>query len=114
MMTGVIMVLAGILRAGRLVSFVPTAVTTGFVTAVGVNIVLGQLSNFTGFDAQGPNRIVKTVDLLLHVPQWNLAAVIVGAITVLVILLLQPTPIASLGLVVAVVVGSGAAALLDL
>jgi SulP family sulfate permease len=35
-MTVVIMVLAGLLRAGKLVRFVSTAVMTGFITAVGV------------------------------------------------------------------------------
>ena len=79
---------------------------TGFITAVGVNIVLGQLSNFTGYDAQGANRIVKTIDLILHVSQWSIPAVVVGAITVLAIVVLQPTRVGSLSLVVAVVLGS--------
>ena len=48
-LTGIVMIIAGLLRGGRLVSFVPTAVMTGFITAIGVNIVLGQLSNFTGY-----------------------------------------------------------------
>ena len=48
-MTGIVMIIAGLLGGGRLVRFVPTAVMTGFITAVGVNIILGQLSNFTGF-----------------------------------------------------------------
>lgn len=111
---GIVMVIAGLVRAGRLVAFVPTAVMTGFITAVGVNIVLGQLSNFTGYAAEGANRIVKTVDLLLHVPQWSWPAVVVGVITVLIIYLLERTPVGSMGLVVAVVVGSVCALLLDL
>lgn len=114
MMTGVVMLIAGLLRAGRLVSFVPTAVMTGFITAVGVNIILGQLSNFTGYPAQGANRLAKTLDLLVHIPQWSVSAVIVGVITVLIIVVLLPTRVASLGLVVAVVVGSACAVLLDL
>jgi sulfate permease, SulP family len=113
-MTGIVMILAGLFRLGRLVSFVPTAVMTGFITAVGVNIVLGQLSNFTGYDAKGSNRLVKTVDLLIHLPQWSLPAVVVGAITILAIMVLQPTRIASLGLVIAVVLGSVVAVVLNL
>ena len=114
MLTGVVMIVAGLARAGRLVRFVPTAVMTGFITAVGVNIVLGQLSNFTGYDAQGANRIVKTIDLILHVSQWSIPAVVVGAITVLAIVVLQPTRVGSLSLVVAVVLGSIGAWLLNL
>lgn len=113
-LTGVAMIVAGLLRGGRLIRFVPTAVMTGFITAVGVNIILGQLSNLTGYDARGANRLVRTVDLLLHIGQWSLPAVIVGAVTILTIVVLQPTPVGGLGLVVAVVLGSGVAALLNL
>lgn len=113
-LTGVVMIIAGLLRAGRLIAFVPTAVMTGFITAIGVNIILGQLSNFTGYAAQGANRVLRTIDLVLHVPQWSLASVIVGLITILLIVVLRPTRVGSLGLVVAVVVGSGCAVLLNL
>ncbi|WP_221586309.1 SulP family inorganic anion transporter [Microbacterium sp. G2-8] len=114
MLAGVAMVIAGLLRVGRLVRFVPTAVMTGFVTAVGVNIVLGQLSNFTGYQAQGANRIVKTIDTLVHILQWSIPAVIVGAVTLAIIVALQRTRFSSLGLVAAVIVGSVCGVLLDL
>lgn len=113
-LTGVVMIIAGLLRAGRLVSFVPTAVMTGFITAIGINIVLGQLSNFTGFPARGANRLLKMLDVLLHVGQWSIASVVVGTITILLIVVLRPTRVGSLGLVVAVVVGSVCAVLLNL
>ena len=45
---GIVMITAGLLRLGRLMRFVPSAVMTGFITAVGINIVLGQLANLTG------------------------------------------------------------------
>lgn len=114
MLSGVAMLVAGLLRAGRLVRFVPTAVMTGFVTAVGVNIVLGQLSNFTGYRAQGDNRIAKTIDTAVHIPQWSLPSLIVGTICILIIVCLQPTPLRSLGLVVAVIVASICAMMLAL
>jgi len=79
-MTGIVMIIAGFLGGGRLVRFVPTAVMTGFLTAVGVNIILGQLSNFTGYSSQGTNRLTKVFDLLLHIPQWSIASVAVGRV----------------------------------
>lgn len=112
-MTGIVMIIAGLLGGGRLVRFVPTPVMTGFVTAVGVNIVLGQLSNFTGFASEGSNRLFKLVDLLLHIPQWSAAAVAVGLVAIGLIYLFRLTPVGSLGLVIAVVIGSGFAALLN-
>ncbi|CAN5597713.1 SulP family inorganic anion transporter [soil metagenome] len=112
-MTGIVMIIAGLLGGGRLVRFVPTAVMTGFVTAVGVNIVLGQLSNFTGFASQGANRLTKLFDLLVHIPQWSIASVAVGLVVVGLIYLFRLTPVGSLGLVIAVVLGSGMAVLLN-
>ncbi|MDR7187870.1 SulP family sulfate permease [Microbacterium sp. BE35] len=113
-LTGIIMVIAGLLRGGRLISFVPTPVMTGFVTAIGVNIILGQLSNFTGYQAQGANRLLKTIDVLVHVGQWNIPSLVVGAIAILIIVVLLPTRVGSMGLVIAVVVGSLCAVLLNL
>ncbi|SFR86471.1 sulfate permease, SulP family [Microbacterium sp. cf046] len=113
-MTGIVMIIAGLLGGGRLVRFVPTAVMTGFLTAVGVNIILGQLSNFTGFDSKGTNRLTKLFDLLLHVPQWSLASVTVGLLVIGLIYLFRFTPVGSLGLVIAVVLGSGLAVLLNI
>ncbi|SDG54659.1 SulP family inorganic anion transporter [Microbacterium pygmaeum] len=113
-LTGIVMVIAGLLRGGRLVRFVPTAVMTGFLTAVGVNIILGQLSNLTGFASEGSNRLVKLIDLLAHIPQWSLASILVGAVVIGVILLFRITPVGSLGLVLAVIIGSLLAALLNI
>ncbi|MDR7110314.1 SulP family sulfate permease [Microbacterium trichothecenolyticum] len=113
-LTGIIMVIAGLLRGGRLISFVPTPVMTGFVTAIGVNIILGQLSNFTGYQAEGANRLLKTIDVLVHIGQWNIPSLVVGAIAVLIIVVLLPTRVGSMGLVIAVVVGSACAVLLNL
>ncbi|WP_240658722.1 SulP family inorganic anion transporter [Microbacterium sp. CPCC 204701] len=113
-LSGVLLVVLGLLGGGRLVRFVPTAVMTGFVTAVGVNIVLGQLSNFTGYASDGENRIAKTVDLGRHLLEWNVPSLVVGAITILLIMLLQNTRVGALSLVVAVVAGSVSAVLLNL
>jgi SulP family sulfate permease len=112
-MTGIVMIIAGLLGGGRLVRFVPTAVMTGFVTAVGVNIILGQLSNFTGYASEGPNRLMKLVDLLVHVPQWSISSLVVGLVVVALIYGFRLTPFGSLGLVVAVVLGSGLAVMLN-
>lgn len=109
MLTGVLMVAAGLLRGGRLLRFVPTAVMVGFVTAVGVNIVLGQLANFTGSDLTGRNRVFKAVKIVLGVQHIDLATLIVGLVTVALIVVLTRTRLRSFGLVVAVIAGSGLA-----
>ncbi|BDZ64957.1 SulP family inorganic anion transporter [Agromyces mangrovi Wang et al. 2018] len=106
MLAGVVMILAGVLKAGRLLRFVPTSVMTGFVTAVGVNIVLGQLSNLTGYESDAANRVTRALDLVVHVWQVDLPTTVVGIVTIGLIVWLTRTRLASFGLVVAVVVGS--------
>lgn len=111
-LTGVVMIVAGVLRGGALLRFVPTAVMTGFVTAVGINIVLGQLTNLTGYAADGSNRVVRALDLALHPWRVDAASVAVGLATIALILLLGRTRLGTMGMVVAVLVGSVVAATL--
>ena len=51
-LTGLIMLAAGLLKLGSMVRFVPNAVMTGFINAVAVLIILGQLDDFTGLQQQ--------------------------------------------------------------
>jgi hypothetical protein len=66
-LTGLAMIVAGFLRLGSFPRFVSNSVMTGFITAVGVNIVLGQLDDFTGYDSSGDNRVARAVDLVVHI-----------------------------------------------
>jgi SulP family sulfate permease len=111
-LTGVVMLVAGLLKLGSVLRFVSNAVMVGFINAVGVNIVLGQLSNFTGYSAPGPNRIVRTVQTLINPGELHLTTLVVGAATIVLIVLLERTRLGSMGLVVAVIVTSGAALVL--
>jgi SulP family sulfate permease len=111
MLTGVVMIVAGLLKGGRMLRFVPTAVMVGFVTAVGVNIVLGQLTNLTGYNGQGSNRVLRAIDTVTHFWLFDIPTVIVGAVTIALIVLLTRTRLGSFGLVIAIVVGSALAAL---
>ena len=53
LVTGVLMIAAGLLRLGSFLRFVSNSVMTGFISAVGINIVLGQLGDFTGLRRAG-------------------------------------------------------------
>lgn len=107
-LTGAVMLAAGLLRLGTLLRFIPNAVMIGFISAVGVNIVLGQLANLTGFAAQGANRVLRAVATVLQLDQWHLPSVAVGIGTLVLIVLLERTWLGPLGLVLAVVVTSAA------
>ncbi len=105
-LTGLIMLGLGLARMGSLVRFIPSAVLIGFMNAVAINIVLGQLDNLTGFSGDGPNRVTRAFDTVLGLPHYSWASVLVGAVTIALILSLERTRLGALALVVAVVAGS--------
>lgn len=111
-LTGLFMLAAGLLKLGSLVRFVPNAVMTGFINAVAVLIILGQLDDLTGFSTTGANRIVRTFDLLQNLGQVHLPTLMIGVLTIVLILTLEKTSLKSLGIVVAMVVASLAVPLL--
>ncbi|MBD1270737.1 SulP family inorganic anion transporter [Aeromicrobium tamlense] len=110
-LTGVIMLGLGIAGLGSLVRFIPASVLIGFVNAVAVNIVLGQFDNFTGYESEGANRVLRALDTVFHPGRLSLLSIIIGLLTVALILGLERTRIGPLGLVLAIIVASGVAAL---
>ena len=111
-LTGVVMLAAGFLRLGSVLRFVSNAVMVGFISAVGVNIILGQLANLTGYKAAGANRVVRAVNTLIHPGELHLQSLAIGVVTVALILVLERTRAGPLGLVLAVIITSAGVAVL--
>lgn len=101
-LTGVIMLVAGLLKLGSLIRFVPNSVTVGFVNAVALLIILGQLDAFTGYATTGPNRVIRTYDLLRNLDQVHIPTLAIGVLTIILILTLEKTRLKALGMVVAI------------
>ena len=87
----------GLVRAGRLIKFIPYQVVSGYLSGVAVIIALGQLPNLLG--------LPKTVSLghgLLSPALWNWTGITVGMVTIVAMVvaprLTQKVPGAILGL----------------
>ncbi len=111
-LTGIMMLVAGFLNAGSILRFVSNAVMVGFINAVGINIVLGQLDNFTGYEAEGANRVSRAFNTLFNLGQAHWPTVAVGVGTIILIVILGRTKLGPLGMVVAIIIGSAVPALL--
>ena len=111
-LTGVVMLAAGFLRLGSVLRFVSNAVMVGFISAVGVNIILGQLASLTGYKAEGANRVIRAVNTLAHPGELHLQSLAIGVVTIALILVLERTRAGPLGLVLAVIVTSASVAVL--
>jgi SulP family sulfate permease len=113
LLTGVFMFVAGLFKLGTLLRWVSNAVMVGFINAVGVNIILGQLDNLTGYDSVGDNRLSRTLNLLVNLGQTHLPSILIGVGTIVLIIVLEKTRLGPLGLVVAVTIASVVALFLD-
>ena len=110
--TGVVMLAAGLFKLGSILRFVSNAVMVGFINAVGVNIILGQLDNFTGYEGQGANRVSRAFDLLVNLGKVHLSTITIGVATIVLIVVLERTKLGPLGMVVGIIVASAAVPIL--
>jgi sulfate permease, SulP family len=94
---GAALVAAGLLKLGRYTRFVSYSVMTGFLTGVAVNIVCGQVPDFTGAKAQGPFPLAKAFDVLIHPGSINIASLLagLGALAILVVMSFTPWRVVS-------------------
>jgi SulP family sulfate permease len=88
LLVGVIQLLAGLFRLGFLIRFVSHSVMTGFLNGVAVLIILGQLSDLTGYQSSFSNRVAQGLDLLLRIGQINPQVTAIGVFTLLLIVAL--------------------------
>ena len=85
LIAGVILVLAGVFRLGRLASFIPMPVIAGFTSGIAVIIALGQIDNFFGTVSSGESAIAKLFSYgqLGFSPDW--ITVLIGVVSVVLI-----------------------------
>jgi SulP family sulfate permease len=112
-LTGVVMLLMGVLRLGVVLSFVSNAVMVGFSTGIALQIITGVLKDATGYTPRGHNKLTQLVDWLVHAGHWQLAATLVAAATVAVWALARAVKrLAPVALLIAMVLVSAAVAVL--
>lgn len=88
-MAGMIMLMAGLFKLGKLIQFIPRPVVTGFTSGIAVIIALGQIDNFFGTHSEGTTAIAKLISYgrLGFRPNWQ---AIVCASSVVLIMALYP------------------------
>jgi SulP family sulfate permease len=109
---GAAMIAAGLLRLGRFTRFVSHSVMIGFLSGVAVNIIVGQIPDLTGAQAEGSVALQKAWDVVTHPSRIEPASVLAGVTAFAIIVLLARTRIATFGAVVALAVPTVAVVLL--
>lgn len=113
LMAGVILLIAGALRAGNLIQFIPEAVVNGFTIGIAIIIATSQMKDLFGLEIAN-----LPADFLHKLPAlWagretlNLSALGIGLVTIALIVLFRRLAPKWPGLIVAVGLTSAAAAL---
>ncbi|MCF0144268.1 MAG: SulP family inorganic anion transporter [Firmicutes bacterium] len=60
-LAGIILIVAGVLKLGRIICYIPSSVITGFTSGIAIIIALGQLDNFFGVTSEGELAIEKVI-----------------------------------------------------
>lgn len=88
-MAGIILIVAGVLKLGRMIYYIPSSVITGFTSGIAIIIALGQLDNFFGVTSEGDLAIVKLVSYFTNGFHPDMETMAIG-IAVIVIMLVWP------------------------
>ncbi|HEU5161512.1 MAG TPA: SulP family inorganic anion transporter [Thermoanaerobaculia bacterium] len=80
--SGILQIIYGALRAGRLIKFIPYQVVTGYLSGVAVIIAMSQIPRLLG-TAGG----MKIADALVSPDAWRWEGIVVGAVTIIVMAL---------------------------
>ena len=112
-MAGIILLIAGFLRAGKLIAFVPEAVVNGFTIGIAIIIATSQLKDMMGLSADHvPAEFFEKLSVLWAARDtFNVAAFGLGVLTILLIVGLRRLWPKMPGLIVAIAVTSAAVAM---
>jgi len=87
LLSGVILVVMGLARVGRLIEYIPLSVTLGFTSGIAITIATMQIKDFFGLhvDAMPESYIGKLSALLHALPSLDFGDTLIGAITLLIL-----------------------------
>ncbi len=113
-LVGIFLVAMGLLKLGRLTRFVSHSVMTGFLIGVAVLLVLKQLQPLVGYSVEAPNAILETLGLAQEVRQFDPPTMVIGALTLLIVIAMKRTRLATFGSLIALIVPTVLVAVLNL
>jgi SulP family sulfate permease len=103
---GLFQLLLGVFKLGVFTKFISNAVLIGFFTGIATVLILSQLGDLTGYYSSYSNRVVQTIDLLLHPGEIDLPTLLTGLATIGIVLLLSRTRLKNYALAIAMLLAS--------
>jgi high affinity sulfate transporter 1 len=89
MLAGLVSILAGLLRLGRIAQFFSESVMVGFITGLALIIIVKQLPKFFGIEGSAGNSWERLYHFAIHLPQTHLPALLTGLVCLALLILLE-------------------------
>ena len=84
-MTGAILLIAGLLKAGFVMNFVSRPVVSAYITGAALLIIFSQLKHIFGITASGNTVFALLGDLWANLPNTNIAALEIGLAAIIIL-----------------------------
>ncbi len=87
-LAGMILIIMGLLKFGRLLRFIPYTITTGFTLGIAVTILIGQIKDFLGITIH--TKPVETLEKIMacvrNINSTNMEALLIGVVSILILI----------------------------
>jgi SulP family sulfate permease len=112
LLSGFLLLIIGIMRLGRFIAFIPSAVISGFTSGIALIIFIGQIDNFLGVKTEAAETAaLKFIGYFKggFIPDWQ--SIVIGSVVILTMLLMPAKwsakfPSSLLGLILATLLSS--------
>ena len=109
--TGVVLVVLGVVRMGWVANFMSRPVLDGFIIGLAITIAVGQLDKMFGIEKEGDNTIQELGSIIGQFVDWDVATMVVGFASLALLFLMHkytPQIPAALAVVILAIVLSAA------
>jgi high affinity sulfate transporter 1 len=88
-LAGLISILAGFLKLGRVAQFFSESVMVGFITGLALTVMVKQLPKILGIEGGSGNFWERLYEVIIHLPETHRATLIVGVVCLIVLFALE-------------------------
>jgi SulP family sulfate permease len=89
LLAGIISVVAGLFKLGRIASFFSESVLVGFITGLALTVAIKQVPKLFGLEGGSGNFWERLYDILIHLPETHLLTLIVGVLSIALLIFME-------------------------
>jgi high affinity sulfate transporter 1 len=88
-LAGLISIIAGLLKLGRVAQFFSESVMVGFITGLALTVMVKQLPKILGIEGGSGNFWERLYEVIIHLPETHLATLVTGILCLILLIALE-------------------------